>query len=108
VSGYDAEACYDGASALRRAQSAPPDLCFIDLQMPGMDGDELAVLMRRLFPDRRMTLVAVTAMSNEEAVRRTAAAGFDAHLVKPAAPSDLIAIAQKVSACQTPQQHVAD
>ncbi len=96
VCGFDAQACYDGASALRLAQSEPPDLCFIDLQMPGMDGDELAVRMRQQFPGRRMTLVAVTAMNNEEAVRRTAAAGFDAHLVKPADPDVLIRFARSL------------
>ena len=94
VYGFDAQACYDGGAALRIAKESPPDLCFIDLNMPGMEGDELAVRLRALAPERPMTLVALTAMSGEEDFRRTAAAGFTAHLVKPADPEALVRFAQ--------------
>ncbi len=94
VCGFDAHACYGGHEALQAARETPPDLCFIDLNMPGMEGDELAVRLRALAPERPMTLVALTAMSGEEDFRRTAAAGFTAHLVKPADPEAIIKFAQ--------------
>ncbi|WP_020472615.1 response regulator [Zavarzinella formosa] len=93
LSGFDAEACYDGFEALKIARDNPPDLCFIDLNMPGMNGDELAVRLRELDPKHSMTLVAVTAMSREEDVRRLSKAGFVIHLVKPTNPETLINIA---------------
>jgi two-component system OmpR family response regulator len=92
--GFDAEACCDGRSALRLAEEMPPDLCIIDLNMPGMDGHELAVNLRNQAPERPVTLVAVTAMSNDAAMRRLLAAGFTAHLVKPADPVKLVDFAK--------------
>ncbi|WP_020474464.1 response regulator [Zavarzinella formosa] len=94
LNGFVAEACYDGITALRLARQPPPDLCFIDLNMPGMDGDELAIRLRELAPRRLMTLVAVTAMSREGDVRRLARAGFAIHLIKPADPTMLVNIAK--------------
>ncbi|WP_169331894.1 response regulator, partial [Zavarzinella formosa] len=49
--GFDARACYDGETALRMAVESPPALCFIDLNMPGMEGDELAQRLRELMAD---------------------------------------------------------
>jgi len=91
--GFDAQACYNGHDALKLAQEFSPDVCFIDLNMPGMDGDELAVQLRQQAVGRPLKLVALTAMSSADAVRRTTAAGFHAHLVKPADPAVLIRLA---------------
>jgi two-component system OmpR family response regulator len=63
----------------------------IGLHMPGMDGDEVADRLRRVC-DPVPVLVAVTAMSNEQSCARTAAAGFDLHLVKPVDPHKMMCI----------------
>src|SRR5579883_2568196 len=44
IYGCDVKVCYDGPSALALAESFRPDVCVLDLTMPGMDGDELARL----------------------------------------------------------------
>ena len=88
--GYDARACYDGASALLLAESYHPDVCLIDLNMPGMDGDELAVRLRA--SEQPMILVAATAASHAAGCRRIREAGFDHHLVKPVALAALLAV----------------
>jgi two-component system OmpR family response regulator len=67
-------------------------VCLIDLNMPDMDGDELAVHLRAWAAGVPLVLVAVTAMSNEERVRRIREAGFDIHLVKPVDPYNLVAV----------------
>ena len=46
LAGYDARACYGGQAALELAQTFHPRVCLIDLHMPGMDGDELAIRLR--------------------------------------------------------------
>ena len=46
AAGFEARACYDGPAALREVGAFRPGLCFLDLNMPGMDGDELAVKLR--------------------------------------------------------------
>ncbi len=81
--GLVAEACYSGASALQLNDTFRPDVCFLDLNMPGMDGDELAVELRRVKRWRPKILVAVTAMSDEASRRRLVASAFDVYLVKP-------------------------
>ncbi|WP_020468547.1 response regulator [Zavarzinella formosa] len=92
--GFDARPCYDGHSAVRLAKDFQPDLCFLDLNMPGMEGDELAVHLREQAGTRPMTLIALTAMSSLGYVLRTEAAGFSQYLVKPADPEELVNIAR--------------
>ncbi len=106
--GYDAVACYNGASALAEASSFHPGVCLIDLNMPGMDGDELAIRLRKQYGETPIVLVAMTAMSNEESSRRIREAGFDLHLIKPVDPVQLLSAIERMwrlwdRACSTRQ-----
>jgi CheY-like chemotaxis protein len=92
MAGFDARSCYDGASALAVADDFRPGVCFLDLNMPGMSGEELAVHLRERAGGRSLVLAAVTAMSSAEFRERTAAAGFDLHLVKPVDPFQLVEV----------------
>lgn len=83
VNGHQSEVANDGPAALRLAEAHPPEIAFLDIGMPGMDGYELA---RRFRDNPRLAnvlLVALTGWGQEEDRRRTRAAGFDAHEVKP-------------------------
>ncbi len=92
VYGFDARACYSGASALREAVEFQPCVCLIDLNMPGMDGDELARRLRDQKGGPPPVLVAVTARDDEQSRRRMREAGLDPHLVKPVDPNELVAV----------------
>jgi hypothetical protein len=46
VRGFETRACDDGLTALRLNESFQPGACFLDLQIPGMEGDELAIKLR--------------------------------------------------------------
>ncbi len=94
--GFAACACYDGPSALVTAAEFRPDVCLLDLNMPVMEGDELAGRLRDQAGERPMLIVAVTAMCNDESRRRTEAAGFHLHLVKPVDPHDLLRIVDEL------------
>lgn len=59
-----------------------PDLVVLDIGMPGLSGYELARQLRDE-PGRKRILVALTGWGGPEDLRRSAAAGFDHHLVKP-------------------------
>ena len=94
--GFDTHVSYDGPSALVASFDFRPDVCILDLNMPGMEGDELAVRLREQAAGRPMLFVAVTAMGNEECRQRTGAAGFHLHLVKPVDPHDLLRIVDEL------------
>jgi DNA-binding response OmpR family regulator len=87
--GFEARVCYDGVSALIAAEEFRPDAAIIDLMMPGMDGVELGRRLRARPWAAGLPLVAVTALGDEEARRRTTEAGFDLHLTKPVEPDRL-------------------
>ncbi|MGI4813281.1 MAG: PAS domain S-box protein [Janthinobacterium lividum] len=80
--GHEALAVYDGPRAIELAAQFEPHSVLLDLSMPDMDGFET---LRRLRADvpRRMVIAAMTGLSSDEAKLRIAAAGFDAHLMKP-------------------------
>jgi two-component system OmpR family response regulator len=105
IYGCEVKVCYDGPTALALAPVFRPDVCVIDLTMPGMDGDELAARLRDCGLTPAPRLVAVTAMGDEDARRRTTAAGFDFHLLKPVDPDQLANIVTDVVIMQgwTPQ-----
>lgn len=75
-------AVYDGAAALQRWNDFAPDVAFVDIAMPGMDGYEVARRVRDLSGPTPM-LVALTGFGQDEDRRRALDAGFDHHLVKP-------------------------
>ena len=60
-----------------------PDVVFLDIGMPGMDGYEVARRLRQQPGLEQVVLTALTGWGQQEDRRRTAEAGFDHHLVKP-------------------------
>jgi signal transduction histidine kinase len=94
--GVEARAVFNGADALRAVEDTVPDVVFLDLGMPGMDGFEVARRLRDMRPD--MLLVALTGWSQAEDIARTRAAGFSEHLSKPAHLSALTALLRRIHA----------
>jgi two-component system OmpR family response regulator len=103
VHGFDARACYSGANALVEAAEFRLCVCLIDLNMPGMDGDELAIRLREQEGGPPPILMVVTARDDEKSQRRIRDAGLDPHLVKPVDPNKLVAAIENASeACHRP------
>jgi signal transduction histidine kinase/ActR/RegA family two-component response regulator len=92
--GHDVRCCFSAAQALDAVADGLPDVAFLDLNMPHMDGFELARRLRARPGGGSMRLVAVTGMGRESDVTRTREAGFDAHLTKPADPDRILQLAQ--------------
>ncbi|MRV75626.1 response regulator [Duganella sp. FT92W] len=90
--GHDVHALSDPASALKEAERLQPDLAILDIGLPGMDGYELAAELRRRPQLAGLRLVALTGYGQAADQRRSAAAGFSAHLVKPVHPDQLAAL----------------
>lgn len=89
--GFDARACFDGAAALAEAATFCPHAGVLDINMPGMDGYELARRLRELLGPK-LFLLAVTAISDADSEHLAADAGFDLRLTKPADPNQLLAV----------------
>ena len=91
VEGHDVRAVSDGAAALAAAAHLQPDVAIIDIGLPGMDGYELAGALRAQF-NGEVRLIALSGYGLVEVLRRSSAAGFEAHLVKPVDPIRLAAL----------------
>jgi len=79
----------NGAEALSQAPEFRPELIFLDIVLPDTDGYAIARSIRSSPWGRDVTLVAVTAMGQEEDLRKSNEAGFDRHLMKPVQFSEL-------------------
>ena len=81
--GYQVESAGDGLQGLEMALRDKPPVLLVDINMPGIDGLELARRLRRQAGFENARLVAVTGDTEYREERLTAEAGFDARLMKP-------------------------
>ena len=82
--GHDVRAASDGPEALLAAKEYQPEIVFLDIGLPGMDGYEVARSLRAELGDATPTLVAMTGYGQTEVNRHAQKVKFDHHLVKPA------------------------
>ncbi len=83
---HDVDVVHDGLAAVEAAERLEPDVVLLDIDLPRLDGLEVARQLRaRWIPDRgrRPLLVATTGLGRDVDRERTRQAGFDHHLVKP-------------------------
>ena len=73
----------DGIDALTQFEHFGPDVVVLDLGLPGLSGYEVARRIRAMDRGSEVVMVALTGWGQDEDRRRTVAAGFDHHLVKP-------------------------
>ncbi|MDB5748416.1 MAG: sensory box protein [Massilia sp.] len=84
VSGHTTRVAHDGIAALAAAKEFMPQVAFLDIGMPGLNGYETASALRRTPGLEGMLLVALTGWGTESDRQRSSEAGFDHHLTKPA------------------------
>jgi len=78
----------DGEEGLQLARREKPDLILCDVQMPKLDGFELARQIRRDPQLSDVPLVAVTASVMQGDLEKVMSAGFNAYVTKPIVPED--------------------
>ena len=81
--GHDVETAADGPTASDRARTRRPDVVLLDINLPRMDGCEVARRLRTQAGGATALFVAVTGYGSDVDRRRCYEAGFDVHLVKP-------------------------
>lgn len=89
VFGHEARPAFDGPEALAVARGFRPEVVFLDIGLPGMDGYEVARRFRAEPELAGAVLVALTGWGSAEDKLRSERAGFDHHLTKPADAEDL-------------------
>ncbi|HEX5444247.1 MAG TPA: response regulator, partial [Pirellulales bacterium] len=82
------EVCWTGSQALETAQAFRPEVVFLDIGLPDMDGWEVAAELRKRAEIADATIIAISAYQSDEDRRRSQAAGIDAHIGKPASKDD--------------------
>ncbi|EZP26211.1 response regulator transcription factor [Microbacterium oleivorans] len=87
--------CADGESAVARALELRPDVCLLDLEMPGIDGVEAAARIRQRVPAR---CVVVTRHARPGVLRRALSAGVDGFVPKSRPADDVAAVIREVAA----------
>ena len=87
--GHRVEVVHDGLAAVAAIVSSRPDIAFVDIGMPSLDGVETVRRVRGQGNTQDVLLVAVTGRGGAEDRARAAEAGFDRYLVKPFAMQDV-------------------
>jgi two-component system, cell cycle response regulator DivK len=88
--GYEPSTATDGADGVRIAADERPDLILLDVQMPGMNGYEVAAAVRGQPEPEAIRIVAVTAFAMVGDQERIMASGFDGYLTKPIMPETFV------------------
>ncbi|GIZ50420.1 PAS domain S-box protein [Noviherbaspirillum aridicola] len=96
--GHRVDVEHDPLRALERAGREVPDVCLLDIGLPGMDGHQLARALRANPRTAGATLVALTGYGQAQDRRDSEAAGFDHHLVKPVASETLLRLLSGIAA----------
>jgi two-component system, sensor histidine kinase len=81
MNGHDARAVYGPEDALEQLNANPAQILLLDIGLPRMNGYQVAEKVRR--SGLAVRIIALTGYGQVEDVQRAAAAGFDAHLIKP-------------------------
>ena len=84
MEGFEVKVANEGKAALDIAKVFHPDVVLLDIGLPGMNGFEVAHQLRSDPSSRDALLIALTGYGEAESRSRSAQAGFDFHMVKPA------------------------
>ncbi len=79
--GLEVDTALNGLEAIERVQANIPDLVFLDIRMPGMDGIEVLKKIKEIYP--ALKVVMMTAVQDEEIVEQAMALGAIDYITKP-------------------------
>lgn len=88
---------HDSHAGLERAAREAPDVCLLDIGLPGMNGNALARALRAQPQTSSALLIAVTGYGQESDRRDAMAAGFDHHFVKPVDTAGILALLKTIN-----------
>jgi CheY-like chemotaxis protein/anti-sigma regulatory factor (Ser/Thr protein kinase) len=99
---HQVQAAYDGLEAVQLLAAFRPEVAFLDIGMPKLDGCGVARWIREQPWGKGIVLVALTGLGQDEDRRRTKDAGFDSHIVKPVDPTTVLQLIADLPLLETP------
>lgn len=87
--GHEPYTALDGPTALELVKQLEPDICLVDIGLPGMNGYEVGRAIRALPNGDRTLMIAVSGYGRDKDIERSHKAGFDRHMLKPVEISQL-------------------
>jgi PAS domain S-box-containing protein len=97
MEGHEVTVVHDGREAVTAFEKMRPDAALLDIGMPGLNGYEIARIIRRAPHGRDITLVAVTGWGQENDKAQATEAGFNHHFTKPVEPDAITALLARPS-----------
>jgi CheY-like chemotaxis protein len=98
VAGFELAEAGDGREAVAVAEREPPELVFLDIDMPVMDGLDACRELRAAPATAGATIVMLTAAAGDDAEREAEEAGADLFLTKPFSPLELLRLVHALGA----------
>ncbi len=95
MKGYTVHTANDGLKAVEVAATFEPDVVFLDIGLPGIDGHEVARRIRATSAGKDVRMIALTAWGDEEHRKRSAEVGCEQHLVKPVQLTELMHVLEQ-------------
>jgi len=78
---YEVQTAYSGEQALEQIAKQEPDLCLLDIKMPGLDGIQVLKTIKAKFP--KVKVIMVTAIETTEKIEEAVRLGADNYITKP-------------------------
>jgi len=101
--GFRVDEAADGARALETIRSAPPDVVFLDLNIPGTSGPDVLAAIKRDPATAEVGVIVITA-EGEEGRAPAMQLGADAYLTKPFSPNELLRTVERALAGSEPTE----
>ncbi len=104
------EEAHDGAEALEKCSYLLPDIIFMDIQLPGMNGYEATQKIRKKYAQENILIIALTAGNVKGERKKCLDAGMDDFIAKPFVEKDLVNLMEKwsIDALTPPQNHASE
>ncbi|MEC5182393.1 response regulator [Arthrobacter sp. CG_A4] len=96
TAGHSVLAAFDAETGLSLARGQHPDLIFMDIQLPGMDGLAATAILKKDSETASIPVVALSALAMKADQERSQSAGCDAFLVKPLRYKELYAVIERL------------
>jgi PAS domain S-box-containing protein len=106
--GYEVETAYNGEEAVHKAALFRPRMVLLDIGMPVLNGYGACRRIREQPWGKDMFLIALTGWGQEDDRRRTEAAGFDLHLIKPVSAAAIIELLASLSSTEPEDESMRD